>query len=96
MINAAQASLVAEQASYPNSQNVMILLSDGDATATCSVSVAGICTLGPMPGASTTVGERTMSTIQECHQAITAAQAAGSGNPGLRRCLWGGGVGMPD
>jgi hypothetical protein len=75
VITAAQAYLVAEQALYPGSKNVMILLSDGDATATCTVSSGGKCTTGDMPGASTTSGTY-MSTIQQCHQAITAAQAA--------------------
>jgi len=74
-INAAQAALVAEQTSFPTSQNVMIILSDGDATATCTVAVGGICTAGDMPGASTTSGTY-MSTLQQCHQAVTAAQNA--------------------
>jgi Flp pilus assembly protein TadG len=74
-IKSAQAYLVAEQALYPNSKNAMILLSDGDATATCSSSLLGICLTGAMPGASTTSGTY-MSTLQECHQAVTAAQAA--------------------
>jgi hypothetical protein len=64
-INAAQTALAAEKVLYPNSQNAMILLSDGDATSTSS----------QMPGASLTSG-LFMSSIQECHQAITAAQAA--------------------
>jgi hypothetical protein len=65
VITAAQAQLVSEQSSFPTSQNVMILISDGDANATSA----------HMPGASTTSGTY-MSTIQQCHQAITAAQAA--------------------
>jgi len=65
VITAAQAYLVAEQASFPTSKNVMILLSDGDATASS----------GDMPGASTTSGTY-MSSVQECHQAVTAAAAA--------------------
>jgi hypothetical protein len=75
VITAAQSYLVAEQKLYPNSQNVIILLSDGDATATCKTSSGGVCTAGDMPGASTTSGVY-MSTLQECHQAITAAKAA--------------------
>jgi hypothetical protein len=74
-ITAAQASLVAEKTSFPTSQNVLIILSDGNSTASCTVAVLGICTVGQMPGASTTSGTY-MSTIQECHQAITAAHAA--------------------
>jgi hypothetical protein len=65
VIYAAQAYLVAEQLNYPSSKNVMILLSDGDATATAA----------DMPGASTTSGVYP-STLQQCHQAVTAAQAA--------------------
>jgi Flp pilus assembly protein TadG len=65
VIYAAQSYLVAEQTSYPKSQNVMIILSDGDASASSS----------DMPGASTKSGVY-MSTLQECHQAITAAAAA--------------------
>ncbi len=74
-IKAAQASLVAEQALYPNSKNAMIILGDGDASATCSTQLAGICLTGDMPGASTT-STTYMSTLQECHQAVAAAQAA--------------------
>jgi hypothetical protein len=75
VIKSAQAYLVSEQALYPSSKNVMILLSDGDASATCSLSVLGVCTAGSMFGASTTSGVYP-STLQECHQAITAASAA--------------------
>jgi Putative Flp pilus-assembly TadE/G-like len=75
VITAAQAALVAEQSSYPNSQNVIVLLSDGDATASCAISLLGVCVTGDMPGASVTSGTY-MSTLQECHQAITAAQLA--------------------
>jgi hypothetical protein len=74
-IKSAQTYLVAEQALYPNSKNAMILLSDGDATASCSTSLLGICLTGDMVGASTTSGTY-MSTSQECHQAVTAAAAA--------------------
>jgi hypothetical protein len=74
-IYAAQAYLVAEKALYPTSKNVMVILSDGDSNATCSLSLLGICTLGPMIGASTTSGTYP-STVQQCNQAITAAQAA--------------------
>jgi hypothetical protein len=66
-IKAAQTYLVAEQSNFPGSQNVIILLSDGDATSNSS----------QMPGASATSGTY-MSSLQECHQAITAAQAAAS------------------
>jgi Flp pilus assembly protein TadG len=65
IIYTAQAYLVAEQLLNPNSQNVIVMLSDGDANATSA----------QMVGASTTSGLYP-STLQECHQAITAAQAA--------------------
>jgi len=67
VIYAAQAYLVAEQSLYPNSKNVLIMLSDGNANATSA----------HMPGASTTSGVYP-STLQQCHQAITAAQTAAS------------------
>ncbi|MDR3745448.1 MAG: TadG family pilus assembly protein [Acidobacteriaceae bacterium] len=78
VIYAAQASLVAEYlANYNNYsayatspgasgvQNVMIFISDGDADAKSTA----------MPGASTTTGIYP-STIQQCAQAVTAAQFA--------------------
>jgi Flp pilus assembly protein TadG len=65
VIYAAQAALVAEKAANSGSQNVMIILSDGDASATSTA----------MPGASPTTGTYP-STKQQCHQAVTAAQAA--------------------
>ena len=74
-IYAAQTYLVAEQAKFPNSQNVIILLSDGDANSTCTASSGGVCTAGDLVGASTT-STTYPSTLQECHQAVTAAQAA--------------------
>jgi Putative Tad-like Flp pilus-assembly len=74
-ITVAQAALVTEKTYFPTSQNVMIVLSDGDSSASCTISLLGVCTVGQMPGASTTTGTY-MSTIQQCHQAITAANAA--------------------
>jgi Flp pilus assembly protein TadG len=65
VIYAAQASLAAQLAARPNSQNVLILLSDGDANATAS----------HLPGASTKALVYP-STLNQCHQAITAAQSA--------------------
>lgn len=64
-ITQAQAALAAERSSYPGSINIMVILGDGDANATST----------NMPGASTTSGTY-MSTVQQCHQAVTAAQAA--------------------
>ena len=75
VITSAQTYLAAEQALYPNSKNAMILLSDGDATASCTTSLLGVCLTGDMVGASTTTGTY-MSTAQECHQAVTAAHTA--------------------
>lgn len=71
----AQTYLVNEKTLFPNSQNVIILLSDGDATATCTTSSGGVCTAGDLKGASTT-GTTYIATKQECHQAIKAAQDA--------------------
>jgi hypothetical protein len=67
---AAQAALVAEQAANPGSQNVIIILSDGNSNAPYSSNGITI-----MPGASQTSGTYP-SSKQECHQAITAAQYA--------------------
>jgi Flp pilus assembly protein TadG len=72
-IDLAQRDLVS--AGLPNTQNVIIVLSDGDGNATCDTSSGGICKSGDMPGASTTSGTY-MSTKNECHQAVTMAQAA--------------------
>lgn len=79
VIAQAQAYLVTEQAANPGSKNVLILLSDGSANSTCSSSSGGVCTAGPMIGASTTAATGAYppaSTLQECHQAIAAAQSA--------------------
>jgi Flp pilus assembly protein TadG len=65
-IYAAQSALVAEQSANPGSQNVLILLSDGDAGTTDS---------GAMGSASTTSGTYP-STKNQCAQAVTAAKAA--------------------
>lgn len=65
-IYAAQSALIAQQKSNPASQNVIILLSDGD---------AGTTTSGALSGASTTSGTYP-STQNQCQQYVTAAQAA--------------------
>jgi Flp pilus assembly protein TadG len=65
VIRMAQASLAAQLSANPNSQNVLVILSDGDAEASST----------DMPGASTS-SKVYMSTKQECHQAITEAAAA--------------------
>ena len=64
-VQAAQASLVAVQTANPNTQNVLIVLSDGDANATSS----------NMPGANTTSATYP-SVFYQCHEAIGTAQAA--------------------
>lgn len=64
-VYAAQAALVAERAANPGSQNVIILLSDGDVSAKSTA----------MSGASTTSGTYP-STINQCQQLVTAAQSA--------------------
>ena len=63
VIYAAQAALAA--ASSKGTQNIMIVLSDGDANASSKA----------MPGASTSTGTYP-STRNQCAQAVTAAQAA--------------------
>ena len=65
VIYKAQADLANARAANPGSVNVMVILSDGDASANASA----------MPGASTTSGVYP-STKNQCHQAVTAAQAA--------------------
>jgi len=66
-IHLAQADL--RSTALPNVQNVIIVLSDGDANATNTK------TKSEMPGASTTSGTY-VSTLNECQQAIAEAQAA--------------------
>jgi len=65
VIYAAQISLIAEQASRPNSQNVMILITDGDANASQWQMQRGATRSGNYP-----------SFINECGQAIAAAKDA--------------------
>lgn len=65
IIYAAQAALVAEKAANPGSQNVMVIISDGDASASSTQLAGASGTTGTYP-----------STKQQCHQAITAANAA--------------------
>jgi Putative Flp pilus-assembly TadE/G-like len=65
VIYAAQAALTAQQAAHSGSQNVMILLSDGDATSTQSQMGSTATSSGTYP-----------SYNKECQQAVTAGQAA--------------------
>jgi hypothetical protein len=73
-IYSAESLLVAQQAANPGTQNALILISDGDASAKSAA----------LPGAST----KSLvypSTNQQCHQAITAAQwAATQGTGGTK------------
>jgi hypothetical protein len=67
-IYAAQAALVAQKAANPGSQNVLIILSDGQAQASSSqmdTTATGWNTTGTYPSA-----------INQCAQAVTAAQYA--------------------
>jgi hypothetical protein len=70
VIYAAQSALVAEKAANPGSQNILMLLSDGDATAPQTEDG-----YPAMPPPATSNGTYP-SYKDECHQAITAAQYA--------------------
>jgi Flp pilus assembly protein TadG len=72
VIYAAQASLVNEQAANPGSENVMIILSDGNATALQTNNGYAV-----MPSPATNSGNYP-SWVGECGQAIVAANAATS------------------
>ena len=79
VIYAAQAALTAEKAANPGSTNVIILLSDGNATAPQSFSSNGT-TVYAMPsssqGGTATSNGLYPSWNNECAQAVTAAQYA--------------------
>jgi Flp pilus assembly protein TadG len=70
---AAQASLVAEQSAHPSSDNVIIILSDGNATAPSASSSPGGSSF---PAMSAGGGGTYPSYKNECQQAVTAAQYA--------------------
>ena len=70
VLYAAQSALMAEQAQFPGSENVLILLSDGDATAPKSNGSYPV-----MPPPANASGNYP-SYVGECGQAILAAQAA--------------------
>ena len=72
VIYAAQSALIAEQAAYPGSKNMMIILSDGDATTTSSAMVQQ--SAGNPHGA--TASGYYPSWKGMCGQAVTAAKAA--------------------
>jgi Flp pilus assembly protein TadG len=77
VIYAAESLLVTQQNAYPGTSNALILISDGEAQATRSQGLSA-------SGVSTTSGVYP-SSVQQCHQAITAAQwAAQQGVGGTR------------
>jgi hypothetical protein len=67
VIYAAASSLVAAQAANPGSQNALVILSDGDSTATSGHISGTLTTTGLYP-----------SLLDQCKQAVTAAQYASS------------------
>ena len=75
-IYAAQSALVAEQAAFPGSQNILIIISDGDASITYQTKdSAGNYELGTAGNVATYPGWK-----QECSQAVTAAQNIATAN----------------
>ncbi len=90
VIYAAQAALVAQQHSNPGSQNAMIILTDGDATASVTLSGSGasrvVTTTSQLqPSATNSLNGIAInnptsytypSAVGECGQAVEAAQAA--------------------
>jgi Putative Flp pilus-assembly TadE/G-like len=79
VIYAATDSLLAEQSANPTAQNVMIIISDGDASSAESQMAGG----SGAPGSDTGTGAVNASSTgtypswkNECHQAVTAAAAA--------------------
>jgi hypothetical protein len=82
VIYQAQAALVAQQTANPGTKNMLIIVSDGDATATSGQIVA---TTGTLNGTGTSSSNPTgyhsytyPSALGECGQAIIAAQSAAS------------------
>jgi len=74
-IYAAQASLLAEQAANPGSQNVIIMISDGDASSSGTGSSIQMAE-GTTSTTVATAGGTYPSWKNECAQAVTAAAAA--------------------
>lgn len=77
-IYAAQSSLIAAQKANPGSLNAMVILSDGDASAKSSKMCATWSTSNPSSctAYATSNGTNYGSSIDQCQQAIAAAQAA--------------------
>ncbi len=83
VIYAAQASLIAQSTANPNTKNVMIILSDGDAdsgsgTNTCNNLPGKLCMLNSTGGAATNNGATYPSLQDQCAQAVAAANYATS------------------
>jgi Flp pilus assembly protein TadG len=88
VIYAAQAALAAQAAARPLSQNVMIILSDGDATATASsgsnsdfAATNGVLIHGSGSGTLKDNLTTYMSNMAECQQAVQAARLAATATP---------------
>lgn len=75
-IYAAQAALLAAQTNNPNSNNAMILLSDGEASASSSQMAPPASTPATSGFSSLTSNGVYPSAVDECQQAIVAAQQA--------------------
>jgi hypothetical protein len=79
VIYAATDSLLAEQAANPTAQNVMIIISDGDASSNEDQMAGGSGAPGKDTGTgavNATSNGTYPSWNNQCHQAVTAAQAA--------------------
>lgn len=80
VIYAAQAALVAERASSGRSlsQDAMIIISDGDASSSCTQMGASSSSCNSPASSGATSGGSYPSWTHECNQAVTAAQYAAS------------------
>jgi len=84
VITEAQADLSAITGTRSNMQNAIILLSDGDANARCSAGTGANCSSNSQFTTSTPASYGN----NECHQAITAAQAAAGTQNGVGLGTW--------
>ena len=90
-IYAAQAALTAEHANYPGSENVIIIISDGDSNAWQSGGAIGGSSGYPNMNATAPAGNYSTATsggsypswVGECGQAVTAAQYAATARNGV-------------
>ncbi|MGA8742039.1 MAG: hypothetical protein WB561_12720, partial [Terracidiphilus sp.] len=83
VIYAAQSSLIAQSTANPNTKNVLVILSDGDADSgsgsnNCNSLPGKTCILNSTGGAATNNGTTYPSLQDQCAQAVTAAQYATS------------------